>query len=280
MHPSSEITLHEAAERLGVHYMTAYRYVRLGQLPARKESGTWRVSVSDLEAFRGPATSPPGRGEAPWSERLRARMVAGDVAGAWGVVEAALTAGTEPARIYTEVLAPALTAIGEGWAEGELGIEDEHLATAVASRLVGRLGPRFARRGRPRGTVVVAMPPGERHGLGSAMLADVLRGAGFAVLDLGPDTPVASLEATLRRLPEVSAVCVSVAYAHPDTLSAAAEMVAVARSASGPATPVLVGGGAVQSAEEASALGADGWAPDPLGAVDLIDRLPAPGRSA
>ncbi|MCU1344909.1 MAG: hypothetical protein JWL70_1175, partial [Acidimicrobiia bacterium] len=33
----SELTLHEAADALGVHYMTVYRYVRLGLLPARKE---------------------------------------------------------------------------------------------------------------------------------------------------------------------------------------------------------------------------------------------------
>ena len=31
------ITLHEAAARLGVHYMTAYRYVRTGRLPAERD---------------------------------------------------------------------------------------------------------------------------------------------------------------------------------------------------------------------------------------------------
>jgi len=35
---SGDLTLHEAAELLGVHYMTAYRYVRLGLLPAVKAS--------------------------------------------------------------------------------------------------------------------------------------------------------------------------------------------------------------------------------------------------
>ena len=43
------MTLHEAAELLGVHYMTAYRYVRLGLLQAAKRGGAWRVSREDIE---------------------------------------------------------------------------------------------------------------------------------------------------------------------------------------------------------------------------------------
>ena len=39
----THVTLHEAAERLGVHYMTAYRYVRHGQLQASRTSSGWRV---------------------------------------------------------------------------------------------------------------------------------------------------------------------------------------------------------------------------------------------
>ncbi len=59
------LTLHEAAAELGVHYMTAYRYVRLGQLDAVKRSGTWRVSRAELDRFRAePAESPPSA--PPW----------------------------------------------------------------------------------------------------------------------------------------------------------------------------------------------------------------------
>ena len=47
-----ERTLHEVADELGVHYMTTYRYVRLGMLPARKVGSTWRVKASDVAEFR------------------------------------------------------------------------------------------------------------------------------------------------------------------------------------------------------------------------------------
>lgn len=267
---SDTISLQAAADRLGVHYMTAYRYVRLGLLPARKEGGQWRVDGGDLEAFleRPPAATP--RGEAPWSERLEARMVAGDLNGSWGVVEAALASGAEPGEVYSDILGPALTSIGERWARGDIGIEDEHLASSVAGRIIGRLGPRFARRGRPRGTVVTAMPPGERHGFGVSMLADILRSGGYEVIDLGPDTPPVSLVATVERAAPVTAVCISVVYS--ESLAAAAGMVAAIDEAH-PGLPVIAGGRAVRSSEEAARLGRVLWADSAASALALIDSL-------
>ena len=41
---AADLTLNEAAELLGVHYMTAYRYVRLGFLQATKVGGCWRAA--------------------------------------------------------------------------------------------------------------------------------------------------------------------------------------------------------------------------------------------
>ena len=41
--------LQEAADRLGVHYMTAYRYVRTGRLPATRIGSQWWVDPGDLK---------------------------------------------------------------------------------------------------------------------------------------------------------------------------------------------------------------------------------------
>lgn len=280
MSDSQTISLQDGADRLGVHYMTIYRYVRLGLLPAHKEGGTWRVRIADLEEFQHPSDSTPrhhtGHGEAPWSDRLEARMLAGDAAGAWSVVEAALSSGSEPDGIYADMLAPALRAIGEKWVSGEISVGDEHLASAVASRIIGRLGPRFARRGRSRGTVITVMPPGDRHGFGLSMLADVLRGAGYGVMDLGPDTPVASAVTAVEKAERLVAVCVSVVF--DEALAGVVEMVSAIRAAVGD-VPVIVGGRAVQSESHALELGADGWAITPAEAVELVSRLSG-GRAA
>lgn len=264
-----DLTLQGAADRLGVHYMTAYRYVRLGLLPAHKAGGTWRVTVADLDEFASPSQQPIHKGEAPWSQRLEARMVSGDTNGAWAVVEAALTSGLGPSRVYTQVLAPAMTSIGERWAAGELDIDDEHIASSIAARLIGRLGSKFNRRGRPKGTVVAAAPSGERHGLGLAMVTDILRGEGYGVLDLGPDTPAGSLVAAMEKVDDVAAVVMSVVYT--DALPELKEMIDAVRDAHG-AIPIIVGGRAITSAEQANELGADGWSSDPAEAAGLVER--------
>ena len=73
---SGQLSLHEAADLLGVHYMTVYRRVRLGILPARKIGGTWMIDRADVE--RAAPTREHGRrrrgGIHPrvsiWQERL------------------------------------------------------------------------------------------------------------------------------------------------------------------------------------------------------------------
>lgn len=262
------LTLQEAAARLGVHYMTMYRYVRLGLIEAEKRAGTWQVSEEALEALHHPPISSQDS-DTPWSARLESRLVAGDVTGAWSLIEAALASGKEPAEIYVDVLAPALRHIGDRWATGDLDVDDEHIATAVAHRLVGRLSARFTRRGRDRGSIVAAMPPGERHGLGLTMLTDVLRGAGYHVLDLGPDTPIGSLVKAIARTDNLKAVCIGVVM--QERVAAATEMIAAVRKVVGPEVLILVGGAAIPDVEMAQSIGANGYAADPMVAVGLIE---------
>ena len=71
----TDISLHDVAEALDVHYMTAYRYVREGILPGHKVGRSWCVRKSDLEQFQKgnglAATAEVGkRQQAPWAERL------------------------------------------------------------------------------------------------------------------------------------------------------------------------------------------------------------------
>jgi excisionase family DNA binding protein len=253
------LTINEAAQRLGVHYMTVYRYIRLGMLPARKEGSEWRIDPADLKRLDTSPSVPARKRSAPWHTRLQARMLAGDEAGSWGVTEAAIRSGMEPRDFYCDVLTPVLHTIGELWQNGEIGVEDEHLASNVASALIGRLGPRFASRGRTKGTVVIAMPAGERHDLGLAMLGDILRSDGYRVLNLGADTPASALVAALRDVDDISAIALSVV--NSERLDTAATSIVAVRESVG-AVPVLAGGAAVPDEQSAHQLGADGWAGD------------------
>ena len=169
---SRHLSLHEAADLLGVHYMTIYRRVRLGILPARKIGGTWMVDPADLAR----ATTTPDRGRrrrgshprvSTWQERLRARMLSGDVAGSWQVIEAAMASGLDPGEIYVRVLAPSLHAIGTLWGSGGISVDQEHLASSVATTLIGRLGPRFAHPAARRASSSSRCRPASAMGSGS-----------------------------------------------------------------------------------------------------------------
>jgi len=267
------MTLQEAADHLGTHYMTVYRYVRLGRLPASKVGGTWEVDAADVAALQeGSHENTKPRRSADWPQRLETRLVAGDEAGSWGVIEAALSSGAEPGEIYMDLLAPALISLGTRWHTGDISVAQEHLATAVAMRLIGRMGPRFARKGRTKGTVVVTTPPGERHAIPSLMVSDLLRGAGFEALDLGADVPAETLGQIVGDFDGLVAVCISTTRINAD--EQVRRSIAATRQAA-PDVPIFVGGTSIADADHANRLGADGWAKDGAGAVDLLLRVVA-----
>lgn len=272
--------MHEVAEQLGVHYMTAYRYVRLGMLPARKVGATWQIRPTDLVRFRRDAVTPvrPPAGRVDrsrptvsvWAGRFEARILAGDLAGAWAVLEAALASGADLVRVELDVVSPAMVSIGRRWADGQIDIADEHRASAIVARLLARLGARFARPGRTKGCVLVGAAPGDQHGLPVTILTDLLAVSGFEVADLGPDVPASSFAHAAAGSERLVAVGVGVTA---PGLDASVEATVAALHDAVPGVPVLVGGQAVDDEAHARRLGADGWAADGRSAVALVERL-------
>ena len=187
-------------------------------------------------------------------------------------MEAALASGTDPAEVYVELFVPALRGIGDAWASGDIDVGVEHRASVIVMRMIGRLGPRFSRRGQTRGSVVIGAPPGDLHGLPTALLSDLVRGAGFAVSDLGADTPVDAFVRAARESDRLVAVAIGVTTKNNE---ASVRSLIEALHEDVPGVPVLTGGGALLGAEHAADLGADGWAPDGMGAIALLDTVAA-----
>lgn len=263
-----DMSLHEAAERLDVHYMTAYRYVRLGILPARKEGRSWRILSADLDTFMARDEPRTMRGEADWSDRFLNRVLAADEPGAWGVLEAAFSSGMAIPDSYQEILSPALQRIGELWSTGDIDIATEHAASEIVARIVARLGARMARRGVRRGKIVLGSTATELHSLPLAMVADMLRVAQFETIDLGAYLPPDSFAAYIAGQDDLVAVGVGVTTPGQDdavaaTLAALREVTSV---------PIVIGGGGIDE-ETAIRLGADGWALTAVDAVRLIETL-------
>jgi excisionase family DNA binding protein len=272
------LTLQAAADILGVHYMTAYRYVRTGRLDAFRDGSHWYVQPAAIANLR--AAGAPGRNKLGSSTprrdyvgELTAHLVVGDEAEAWRVVQDALASAVTPEVLYLEIIGPALRSIGDSWEAGTVSIAEEHRASALAYRLLGRLGPAFTRRGPARGLVVLGSPSGDRHGLASALVADPLRGRGFTVADLGADTPAQSFAEVVAIDARARAVGIVVSVPIDDEVVAGT--IAAVRSAR--SLPVLVGGRTITSAAHATALGADAFsesAPDAIAWFDSIESSP------
>jgi MerR family transcriptional regulator, light-induced transcriptional regulator len=95
-------------------------------------------------------------------------------------------------RVVEERLYPALHALGDAWAAGEVDVAGEHAASAAAVR---RLSIAFeaAGSGDPaRSPTLVGLPPGARHEIPALAFATAARRAGLPIVYLGPDVPVAS----------------------------------------------------------------------------------------
>lgn len=191
---SNALDLRAAADELGVHYQTAYRWVRSGRLPAVRVDGRYLVERAAIEGVTRQRSAveerpAPGRSRLDRSaDRLHELLVAGDEPGARRLVGRLVDEGTPIVELIQSVLVPPLARIGAEWHDGGLSIWIEHRATAIVERLLGEIVPNP--RGRRRGTAVVAAVAGDRHSLPTTMAAVALRDDHWHVQHLGADVPV------------------------------------------------------------------------------------------
>lgn len=189
----AHLDLQQAADALGVHYQTAYRWVRSGQLAAKLVGGQYVVTRDDLDALersrRTPRTPPqPSKKRLDRAaERMYEALLGGDEQGARKVASRLVEDGTPMTDLIQEVLVPPLCRIGEQWHCGELTVWAEHRASAIVERLLGEFAPNP--RGRRRGTAVVAALSGDHHALPTMMAAAALRDDNWHVQHFGADLP-------------------------------------------------------------------------------------------
>ena len=262
------VTLAEAAETLGVHYMTAYRYVRTGLLPAAKTGGVWRVPIAELDAFRSrPAERPSRKKSTPLL--IERRLLAGDDNGTLQLLNNARASGAGCDELYFDLLCPALTSIGAKWAAGDLSVADEHVATATVLRVLPRLETGSSVRGRSLGTILLAAVEFDHHALPTSILRELLRSRQYDVVDLGANTPAESLVERANSTDGLLAI--GLAASTPDN---DATIAATLRAlADGVAVPVVLGGGALRDDEHARTLGPCIWSSSPRHALELFDEL-------
>ncbi len=230
-----------AADRLGVHYQTAYRWVRSGSLRAVKIGATYDISEAEVERFtteRAKPTPPPRttvvRSWSVQQDRLHKLLMEGEELAVRQMVDRLHVGGLDMLTLCEELFAPVLARIGQEWADGRIDIAVEHRAAAICERLIARIA--VHPRGRPRGVAVVCTPTGEEHSLPSAMATLCLRADRWQVHHLGTQVPVPDLMNLLR---SVKADLLVLSVCRPGLNGSTDATAAAAREAG---TRVLVGG--------------------------------------
>ena len=175
------------------------------------------------------------------SERFGLALIEGDAVMAETIVRDAFDEEMPYALIHDAIVAPALHRIGTLWERGEIGVAHEHLATQISLRVLALLRELFGVvRRRSENRVMLAAVEGEEHIVALQMAGDLLEDAGYEVVMLGPDVPVAVLaEIVTEHRPSIVCFTLTMASAARNLPRA----VDAVQSAS-PATGVIIGGSA------------------------------------
>ncbi|SHE59581.1 DNA binding domain-containing protein, excisionase family [Ferrithrix thermotolerans DSM 19514] len=215
--------LKDAANQLGVHYQTAYQWVREGKLRAEKIGASYNVDEEDLRQLiqqrSKPAPPPPKVKVRDWhqqKEKLLGHLLRGEELQARSQVQRLADGNVSVVEICEQLLSPALAEIGERWAEGSLTIAEEHRASAIVERSLANL--MLSPAGRPKGVVVVATPPGDEHSLPATMATAALRNNRWITHHLGTQVPADDL---VKISKDTGADLVVLTVTNPQALQAA-----------------------------------------------------------
>lgn len=175
------------------------------------------------------------------SQRFLDHAVRGETAAAAAAVLLADDLGMPLARIFGEILQPAMYEVGERWAAGELAVGQEHEISEIARDVISELTLRHARVDPDGRAAVAACVAGEHHDLGLRMVMGVLRQRGLRVHFLGADVAAEFLFESVRlRRPDVVILSASL-EAHLPALRAT--VTALRNAAPGDVHPRIVVGG-------------------------------------
>ena len=176
-----------------------------------------------------------------------------------------------PLEIINGFIIPALNTVGEGFGKKTLFLPQLLMAADAAKAAFDELKKQMqngTQNSEARGdTIVLAVVKGDIHDIGKNIVKVLWENYGYHVVDLGKDVPaetvVEAVEKHQARLVGLTALMTTTVAAMEDTINA------LRRKTD---TKILVGG-AVMTQEYAGTIGADGYAPDAVAAVDYANRI-------
>jgi 5-methyltetrahydrofolate--homocysteine methyltransferase len=203
-------------------------------------------------------------------EAIAQAVIDGDENATPKLVEEALAAKIPAKQVLHDGLLKGMMEVGRRFREGEYFVPEVLIAAEAMKAGTTILKPHLAKAGvKAEATAVIGTVKGDLHDIGKNLVATMLEGAGFEVVDLGVDvTPEKFIEACKQR----GAKLVAMSALLTTTMPMMEDSVRKIKAALKPA-PVIIIGGAPVTQEYADKIGASGYGRDAATGADVAKQL-------
>ncbi len=194
-------------------------------------------------------------------------IVNGDARAAKTITDKALAAGMDPMKIVTDYMVPAMSEVGTRFECNEYFVPELLLAARAMKAAMEPIRPLLVAAGvEPVGRVVVGTVKGDLHDIGKNLVAAMLEGGGFEVIDIGVNV---SPEQFIQTVKDKNANIVAMSALLTTTMPAMKTTIeAMKQAGMRDQVKVLIGGAPITQ-KYADEIGADGYSESAAGAVAL-----------
>ena len=189
------------------------------------------------------------------------------------LVNQEIDAGTDIKAILDDGMIAALDTIGQRFSEGTIFVPEMLMAAEAVQAGLDILKPHLAETGtKPIATVVIGTVKGDLHDIGKNLVAMMLEGAGFKIIDLGTDVDAETFIITAQEKDaDIIAMSALLTTSMPEMEKAVVEVSKANRNRN-LNVKIIVGGPPINQ-DFADRIGADGYRIDAPGAVNLVREL-------
>lgn len=187
------------------------------------------------------------------------------------LVQQEIAAGTPVEDILNKGLIAPMDEVGEQFSRGDLFVPEMLMAAKSMQGGLEIVKPLLAAAdSKGRGTVLIGTVKGDLHDIGKNLVAMMVEGGGFTVIDLGVDVDA---DTFLKKVKEHGANAVALSALLTTTMPAMATITERIKAEHADVSVII--GGAPVTQDFADQIGAHGYAEDAPGAVELLRRLVA-----
>jgi 5-methyltetrahydrofolate--homocysteine methyltransferase len=203
-------------------------------------------------------------------EELREAVVDGQAKRALAKVTEGLDAGIDAGTLLREGLIEAMAQVGKLYEEGEIFVPEMLVAARAMTAALGTLKPYLVEEGvASKGKVAIGTTQGDLHDIGKNLVAMMLEGSGYEIVDLGVDVPPDRFVEAVKNGANVVAMSALLTTTMTNMQSAIA---AITEAGLRDQVRVVVGGAPITKSY-ADEIGADGYAEDASNAVRLVKEV-------